>query len=42
MPTSEEMIIKLDGNLFEVFWNTYGEQLKLNKELQLICMQVSY
>lgn len=32
MPTSEEMIIKLDGNLFEVFWNTYGEQLKLNKE----------
>ena len=32
MPTSEEMIIKLDGNLFEVFWNTYGEQIKLNKE----------
>ena len=32
MPTSEEMIIKLDGNLFEVFWNTYGEHIKLNKE----------
>lgn len=32
MSASEEMIIKLDGNLFEVFWNTYGEQLKLNKE----------
>lgn len=32
MPSNEEMIIKIDGNLFEVFWSTYGERLNLNKE----------
>lgn len=32
MPTSDEMIIQLDGNLFELFWKSYGDKIKLNKE----------
>lgn len=32
MPNNEEMIIKIDGNLFEVFWSTYGQRLNLNKD----------
>lgn len=27
-----KMITKIDENLFEVFWDTYGQNLKLNKE----------
>ena len=27
-----KLIIQIDENLFEVFWNTYGANLKLNKE----------
>ena len=32
MNNNDEMIIQLDGNLFEIFWDTYGANLKLNKE----------
>ena len=31
MPSNQEMILQLDSNLFEVFWNTYGEKINLNK-----------
>ena len=31
MPNEQEMILQLDSNLFEVFWNTYGSKLNLNK-----------
>lgn len=31
MPNEQEMILQLDSNLFEVFWNTYGAKLNLNK-----------
>lgn len=31
MTDNEEMIRKIDGNLFEVFWDTYGNKVGLNK-----------
>ena len=31
MTDNEEMIKKIDGNLFEVFWDTYGSKVGLNK-----------
>ena len=31
MPNEQEMILQLDSNLFEVFWNTYGAKLNINK-----------
>ena len=33
MAENEELMIrKIDGNLFELFWQTYGQQIQLNKE----------
>ena len=33
MADNEELMIrKIDGNLFELFWQTYGEKLQLNKD----------
>ena len=32
MPNSQDVILQLDANLFEVFWSTYGNKINLNKE----------
>ena len=32
MTDNQEMIKKIDGNLFDVFWETYKNKLNLNKD----------